>query len=414
MEIRFVRPEEVRQLQRNVVTGFPSKTPQELLENMAGELVSPQEGRYLGCFDEDNTLIGSLLMMDFQQNIRGKLMNMGGIAYVSTGFLRKKEHIARNMIRVAIGVFAGTGTYVGGLHPFNPAFYGKMGYGYCNESMMFSPKPQYIRSFGHKEHLSYAREEDREEILKLYRRQAVKTHGATIHPYMDYHRIFDMPYVVVCRREGRITGYLTFEFTPVDHYTDMYHDLTVREMVYEDMDTLEEFLTFFASQTDQIERVRIYTPEENFQMYFTNPDSGENRAYDGAIQEIGRKNMGHMFRILSVENYFKEQDRCEEKTRRNFILELQVEDTFVEENNRSFFLKIQEDRVELLDSSEEHIRADVRLKTNIADLSSLVMGAVPLKKFLWSRRMNCSDESYAEDIQRAIGWSEKPENLTYF
>ena len=212
MEIRFVRPEEVRQLQRNVVTGFPSKTPQELLENMAGELVSPQEGRYLGCFDEDNTLIGSLLMMDFQQNIRGKLMNMGGIAYVSTGFLRKKEHIARNMIRVAIGVFAGTGTYVGGLHPFNPAFYGKMGYGYCNESMMFSPKPQYIRSFGHKEHLSYAREEDREEILKLYRRQAVKTHGATIHPYMDYHRIFDMPYVVVCRREGRITGYLTFEF----------------------------------------------------------------------------------------------------------------------------------------------------------------------------------------------------------
>ena len=414
MEIRFVRPEEVRQLQRNVVTGFPSKTPQELLENMAGELVSPQEGRYLGCFDEDNTLIGSLLMMDFQQNIRGKLMNMGGIAYVSTGFLRKKEHIARNMIRVAIGVFAGTGTYVGGLHPFNPAFYGKMGYGYCNESMMFSPKPQYIRSFGHKEHLSYAREEDREEILKLYRNQAVKTHGATIHPYMDYHRIFDMPYVVVCRREGRITGYLTFEFTPVDHYTDMYHDLTVREMVYEDMDTLEEFLTFFASQTDQIERVRIYTPEENFQMYFTNPDSGENRAYDGAIQEIGRKNMGHMFRILSVENYFKEQDRCEEKTRRNFILELQVEDTFVEENNRSFFLKIQEDRVELLGSSEDHTRADVRLKTNIADLSSLVMGAVPLKKFLWSRRMNCSDESYAEDIQRAIGWSEKPENYTYF
>ena len=127
MEIRFVRPEEVRQLQRNVVTGFPSKTPQELLENMAGELVSPQEGRYLGCFDEDNTLIGSLLMMDFQQNIRGKLMNMGGIAYVSTGFLRKKEHIARNMIRVAIGVFAGTGTYVGGHHPFNPAFYGDNG-----------------------------------------------------------------------------------------------------------------------------------------------------------------------------------------------------------------------------------------------------------------------------------------------
>ena len=42
MEIRFVKPEEVRQLQRNVVTGFPSKTPPELLKNMPEELVSPQ------------------------------------------------------------------------------------------------------------------------------------------------------------------------------------------------------------------------------------------------------------------------------------------------------------------------------------------------------------------------------------
>lgn len=177
---------------------------------------------------------------------------------------------------------------------------------------------------------------------------------------------------------------------------------------------MEEFLTFFASQTDQIERVRIYTPEENFQMYFSNPDSGENRAYDGAIQEIGRKNMGHMFRILSVENYFREQDHCEAKTERNFTLELQVEDTFVEENNRSFFLRIEGEKVNLLDSSKEADRADVKLKTNIADLSSLVMGAIPLKEFLWSRRMSCSDEIYAGDIQKAIGWSEKPKNYTYF
>ena len=52
MEIRFVKPEEVQQLARNVQTAFPSKTPQALLDNMPGELVHPDEGRYLGCFDE--------------------------------------------------------------------------------------------------------------------------------------------------------------------------------------------------------------------------------------------------------------------------------------------------------------------------------------------------------------------------
>ena len=286
MDIRFVRPEEEAQLARNVVTGFPSKTPEALLHNMAGELKSPEEGRYLGCFDDSGNLMGSSLLMDFEVNVRGKRMQMGGTAYLSTGFLHKKEHIAKNLVRVGLGFFAKTGRTVGALHPFNPAFYYKMGFGYCNETMMYSPRPQYIRSYGDKSGLSYAKPEEEEEILEFYRKYAGKTHGATLHPFMDRHRIFDMPYVVVCRREGRITGYLTFEFAEVEHYTDMYHDLVVRELICEDIETMKQFLTFFASQTDQIERVRIYTYEESFHMLFTNPDSGENRAFDGAIQEI--------------------------------------------------------------------------------------------------------------------------------
>ena len=389
MDIRFVQSEEEAQLARNVITGFPSKTPEALLHNMAGELKKPEEGRYLGCFDDNGNLIGSSLLMDFEVNVRGKLMEMGGTAYVSTNFLHKKEHVAKNLIRVGLGAFAKTGRTVAALHPFNPAFYRKMGFGYCNETMMYSPKPQYIRSYGDKSCLSYARPEEEEEILEFYRNYAKKTHGATIHSFMDRHRIFDMPYVVVCRREGRITGYLTFEFVEVDHYTDMYHDLAVRELVCEDMETMKQFLTFFASQTDQIERVRIYTYEEDFHMLFTNPDSGENRAFDGAIQEIGRKNMGYMFRILDVKKYFALQNHCERPARREFTMELQVEDDFMEENNTSVLLRVQGDKVLLTKDREP----DVVLKTE---------------------RMELSNRSYGQDIQNAIGWSEKPKNYTYF
>ena len=410
MDIRFVQSEEEAQLARNVITGFPSKTPEALLHNMAGELKKPEEGRYLGCFDDNGNLIGSSLLMDFEVNVRGKLMEMGGTAYVSTNFLHKKEHVAKNLIRVGLGAFAKTGRTVAALHPFNPAFYRKMGFGYCNETMMYSPKPQYIRSYGDKSCLSYARPEEEEEILEFYRNYAKKTHGATIHSFMDRHRIFDMPYVVVCRREGRITGYLTFEFVEVDHYTDMYHDLAVRELVCEDMETMKQFLTFFASQTDQIERVRIYTYEEDFHMLFTNPDSGENRAFDGAIQEIGRKNMGYMFRILDVKKYFALQNHCERPARREFTMELQVEDDFMEENNTSVLLRVQGDKVLLTKDREP----DVVLKTGIADLSSLVMGAIPLSSFLLTERMELSNRSYGQDIQNAIGWSEKPKNYTYF
>ena len=62
---------------------------------------------------------------------------------------------------------------------------------------------------------------------------------------------------------------------------------------------------------------------------------------------------------------------------REFTLKLQVEDDFMEQNNGSILLHIQEDKVLLTRDRE----ADVVLKTNIADLSSLVMGAIPLSGF---------------------------------
>ncbi|MDR3765962.1 MAG: GNAT family N-acetyltransferase [Butyricicoccus sp.] len=410
MDIRFVLPEEVRQLQRNVLTAFPSKTPASLLQNMESELYQPDEGRYLGCFDDTGTLIGSILMMDFTLNVRGVMMPMGAAAYVSTHFLHKKEHIARNMLRVLMGYYTKLGTTVGCLHPFNPAFYRKMGYGHCMEAYFYMPKASEIRSFGHKEGLCYAEEGDREEVLAYYRAYAERTNGATVHPYMDPHRIFDMPYVVLCRRQSRITGYLTFEFVEVDHYTDMYHDLCVREMIYDDLDTLQQFLTFFASQVDQIDRVRIYSPDPYLHTMFRNPDSGENRAHDGCIHEIGRRTMGNMIRLFDVAGYFAVQTHACAPASRPFTLALALTDTFLTQNNRTFWLRIEGDSVHLIPEGA----ADVTLWADISDFSSLVIGAIPLADFVRLGRIRLSDPAYLRDIQRAIGWDVKPCNYTYF
>ncbi len=410
MEIRFVLPEEAGQLKRNVLTAFPSKTPDSLLQNMESELHQPDEGRYLGCFDDNGTLTGSILMMDFTLNVRGVMMPMGAAAYVSTNFLHKKEHIARNLLRVLMGYYIKLGTPVGCLHPFNPGFYRKMGYGPCMEAYFYMPKASSIRSFGHKADLCYAEEKDREEVLDYYRAWAARTNGATVHHYMDPHRIFDMPYVVLCRKNGRITGYLTFEFVEVDHYTDMYHDLCVREMIYDDVDTLEQFMTFFASQFDQIDRVRIYSPDPYLHELFLNPDSGENRAHDGCIHEIGRRTMGNMIRLFDIPGYFAVQTHCQYPVSRPFTLALDVTDTFLPQNNSVFLLRIEGSTVTRTDDGAP----DVALAADISDLSSLVIGAVPLRELVRLGRVRLGDAGYLDDIQRAIGWDEKPCNYTYF
>lgn len=412
MEIRFVLPEEVEQLKRNVLTAFPSKTPESLLRNMPGELVTPDEGRYIGCFDDDGTLIGSVLFMDFDINVRGKQIHMGAPAYVSVNFLHKKEHIARDMLRVLMGFYAKQGTALSCLHPFNPAFYNKMGYGLCHELDMWQPKCSGIRSFGDKSDLFYVdNDEERAEVLAYYRAWAKRTHGATIHDYMDPVRIFkDYPYCIGCRRGGRLTGYLTFEFVDVDHYTDMYHDLAVHEMLYDDIDTLREFMTFFASEFDQIDRVRIYSHEPSLHLMFANPDSGENRVQDGCIQEMTRHALGYMARIIDIRRYFELENFCEAPVSRDFILHLNVRDDFMSSNNGDFYLKVFGDQVQLIGET----KADVTLTTGIDTLSSFVMGAVPLRDFLHFDRMQLSDLSYLDDVQKAIGFSRKPQDYTYF
>ena len=181
-------------------------------------------------------------------------------------------------------------------------------------------------------------------------------------------------------------------------------------MIYEDAETLKQFMTFFASQVDQIERVRILSPDEYLHVMFKNPDTGENRAHDGCIHEIGRKTMGYMVRIFDIRQYFSVQTHCEVPVSRPFTLALQVRDTFLEHNNGTFLLEVNGGTVTLTETGTP----DVTLSTQIADLSSLVMGAIPLREFLAYDRMTLSDPSYAEDIQRAIGWSVKPKNLTYF
>lgn len=187
--------------------------------------------------------------------------------------------------------------------------------------------------------------------MDFYRAYAARTHGATVHHYMDPHRIFDMPYVVVAAGTARLTGYFTFDFVAVDHYTDMYHDLLVPEMVYEDLDTLRQFMTFFASQVDQIERVRILSPDPSLTMLFHNRTQARTARTTAASMRWPPHNGLHG-RIFDVPAYFRMQSRCESPVSRPFVLALQVDDNFIEGNNGTFLLNISGSTVEVVEHAQ--------------------------------------------------------------
>ena len=153
-------------------------------------------------------------------------MPMGAAAYVSTNFLHKKEHIARNLLRVLMGYYTKLGTAVGCRTRSILRSIAKWDMGIvCRQISICRRQVQSVPSGTRKIFVLPKRKRIWYAVLDYYHAFAKRTNGSTIHPYMDPHRIFDMPYVVLCRKEGRITGYLTFEFVEVEHYTDMYHDL---------------------------------------------------------------------------------------------------------------------------------------------------------------------------------------------
>ena len=85
-------------------------------------------------------------------------------------------------------------------------------------------------------------------------------------------------------------------------------------------------------------------------------------------------------------------------------------DTFLPHNNSVFLLRIEGSQVALVEDGTP----DVALQIDISDLSSLVIGAAPLKELVRLGRARLGDASYLHDIQCAIGWDEKPCNYTYF
>lgn len=176
----------------------------------------------------------------------------------------------------------------------------------------------------------------------------------------------------------------------------MYHDLCVREMIYDDLDTLEQFMTFLASQVDQIERVRIYSPDPALHLMFTNPDSGENRAHDGCIHEIGRRTMGNMIRLFDVAQYFTVQTHTCAPVSRPFVLGISISDSFLPHNARTYPLRIQDKTVTLLPESSD-VQPDTLLTADISDFSSFVIGAVSLSELLRLGRVQLSNPSFARD-----------------
>ena len=94
------------------------------------------------CLEVDGKIVANIRLISFDQNVRGKIMKMGGIAMVVTDPLHRRKGYSREIMKFLIDKMGKENFAVSNLYPFNDSFYAAYGYVNANPhvSIKFNPK----------------------------------------------------------------------------------------------------------------------------------------------------------------------------------------------------------------------------------------------------------------------------------
>ncbi len=212
------------------------------------------------------------------------------------------------------------------------------------------------------------------------------------------------PAVTVCRvRNGwapRRRHGLWHRQRGSDNFID--NDIDVRLLCYETPEALAELLAFLYSQLDQINRVFISTDDEDFQLLLTDIWNREYRLIAPVFHESSAVGHGVMYRLLGVRRAF-EAVPDHDFGGSDLTIRIVVRDTFFPQHDGSVTVAFRQGRATVGDD-----RAEVEIAMNIAEFSSLFMGATSFRTLYSYGLATISDMSYVDAVDRTFACRERP------
>jgi len=412
-EIRELSVEEIGPFVDIVAKAYPGweivtaedkeRTRQRLLKSREEEPTA----RYYGVFRRGQ-LAGGMRLHDFRMNFLGTRIGAGGIGLVAVHLLHKKEHIAREMVRFFLRHYRERGMPLALLYPFRPDFYKQMGFGYGPKMNRYRFSPAVLPREPAKVHIRYLGPDDRQMLWDYYHRVVDRTHGMIAWTLREVNLLLESTrqHLVGYVEEGQLRGYLMFRWQKGEN--DLTNDLVVRVLFYDAPEVLAELLTFLNTQADQIRHIILDTPDDSFHYLLHDPRDGSSEMFGELYQETNVQGVGLMYRVLDTPALFH---LLEERNfgRETCRLRLTISDTLLPENAGSTLLHVEEGRV----SVTRRGRCDVELSMDIADFSSLLVGAVDLASLCRLGLARVSKPEYMGQVGRILA-AERPVCTTMF
>ena len=360
-------------------------------------------------FFREGKLLGGMRFHDFCMNFLGVEIPAGGVGAVAVDLLHKKEHVCKEMIEYFLRHYREQGVTLTLLYPFRPDFYKKMGFGYGSKMNQYRFKPSALPKGPSKSHVRYLGPSDEQALTDCYNRFLSKTHGLIYKTERRVTRMLKSAELRVLGYEqnGQVQGYLSFTFAKGENA--LLNDIQVRELVYDNATALSELLTFLHTQADQVRHVIVETQDEYFHHLLLDPRNASASLFESIHHESNLQGVGLMYRVIDtpgIFNLLQERDFGGQTCK----LKLTIEDSFMPENAGDTLLWFEDGRLRLMDDGDE----DVRVRLDVAEFSSLLIGAVTFRSLFKYGLADISDPGYAGVVDKIFAVQDKPVCTTPF
>ena len=356
------------------------------------------------------SLLGGMRTYDFTMNLFSKKALVGGVGLVAVDLCHKKEKICRDLIQYFIGVYKRKGASLVALYPFRPDFYRKMGFGYGTKINEYSIKPADLPRVS-KRHIRFLAKGDRKSLKECADRYFMRHHGMFMIKRHELDYFFKRPeaVTVVYKKGRKISGYLCFVFRKVNKDNFLNNDIVIRELVYDDRDVLLELLTFLHTQGDQVRRIIYPSHDDSFYFLPFDPRDGSGHMIPIISHQSNLQGLGVMYRVIDARRIFRLL-RNHDFNGHTCRLRITLRDTFVPQNAGSLTVHFKNGSP-ILDRAEN---ADVEIFIDIADFSSLLMGAVGYKSLFDYGLSDISEKRYLDVVHDIFRVESKPICHTIF
>ncbi|QHE51432.1 enhanced intracellular survival protein Eis [Pontibacillus sp. HMF3514] len=414
--IQSIQEKDYDELARIVGNAYPAfemhkdETRQKFIEKVDDRQKNFPDVNHFGYFDEEQ-LKGTFRFHDFQMNLYGETIPVGGIGLVAVDLLHKKERIAKHMLLDFIDRCREKGYDLAALYPFRPDFYQKMGFGFGSKKHEYRIESKHLPNAGSKQYIVNVTTEEQVQLVKdCYNTYVSQQHGMMYRDQEAFKNLIEQKetQTVAFQRNGKIEGYASFSFQKSEENFLKNH-IIIKELVYLHSEALGELMTFFHLQQDQIDRIIFHTSDEDFHFLPHDVRNGSEHIIPSVYHEAHTSGVGLMYRVLDVKQFLSSLTNHTFSTE-DVTVKFKVQETLINESNVEVVVQFKDRQLQLI----EEDRYDVEVEMNISEFSSLMMGAVSFNTLHRYGLIKISHSTYNKVLNRLFSCLEKPECMTAF